>query len=154
MSETVQVADYFYVEVPHKPGEGALYLAALKEAGINLLAFSGFPAGRKAQIDFIPEDAKAFRALARQQKWKLTGAKKVFLISGDDRVGVGADLFGKLAEAKINVIASQAVVAGPGRFGMLLWVEPRDVRKAARLLGATAAVASAPQSAEAESPAI
>ncbi len=143
MSETVQIIDYFYVEVPNKPGEGARYLAALKAAGVNLLAFSGFPAGRKAQVDFIPEDAKAFRAVARQQKWTVTGPKKVFLISGDDRVGAGADLFGKLAEAQINVIASQAILAAPGRFGMLLWVEPRALRKAGRILGASASAAPA-----------
>ena len=44
MAETVQLAEYFYVQVPDKPGEGARLLAQLKEAGVNLLAFSGFPA--------------------------------------------------------------------------------------------------------------
>jgi predicted amino acid-binding ACT domain protein len=63
----------------------------------------------------------------------------VFLISGDDRVGVAADLLGKLAEAQINVMASQAAVAERGRFTMLLWVEPRANKKTARLLGATSA---------------
>jgi predicted amino acid-binding ACT domain protein len=142
MSETVHITEYFYVEVPDKPGEGARHLAALEKAGINLLAFSGFPAGRKAQIDFVPEDPKAFRRVARQEHWTLTGAKKVFLIRGDDRVGVGAELLGKLAAAQINVIASQAIAGGAGRFGMLLWVAPRDIRKAAQLLGATPPQAS------------
>jgi hypothetical protein len=45
MAETVQRVQYFYVEVPDKPGEGARVLGLLKEAGVNLRAFSGFPTG-------------------------------------------------------------------------------------------------------------
>lgn len=143
MAETVQLVEYFYVQVPDKPGEGARLLAQLKEAGVNLLAFSGFPVGRKGQLDFVPEDAKAFKATARKAKWQLSSAKKVFLITGDDRVGVGADLLGKLAEAKLNIVASHAITAGAGRFGMLLWVKPEDVRKAAKALGVVAPAKSA-----------
>ena len=57
MAETVRQVEYFYVEVPHRVGEGQNILRALKNAGVNLLAFSGFPAGRGAQMDFVPEDA-------------------------------------------------------------------------------------------------
>ena len=43
--------DYFYVTAPNKPGEGVRMLSTLQEAGIRLLAFSGFPSGRRSQID-------------------------------------------------------------------------------------------------------
>ena len=137
MADTVQRVEYFYVMVPNKPGEGARYLAALKVAGINLLAFSGFPEGRGSQLDFVPADAAAFRQFARSAKWKLTGPKRAFLIAGDDRVGAIADVHAKLAEANINVTAIDAVCGGSGRYGAILWVTPRDVSKAAKLLGAT-----------------
>jgi len=137
MADTVQRVEYFYVMVPNKPGEGARYLAALKVAGINLLAFSGFPEGRGSQLDFVPADAAAFRQFARSAKWKLTGPKRAFLIAGDDRVGAIADVHAKLAEANINVTAIDAVCGGSGRYGAILWVAPRDVSKAAKLLGAT-----------------
>lgn len=52
-------------------------------------------------------------------------------------MGVMADLLGRLAAAKISVISSQAICAGAGRFGGLLWVAPRDVRRAVKALGAT-----------------
>jgi hypothetical protein len=42
----------------------------------------------------------------------------------------------KLARAGVNVTAVDAVTAGRGRFGMILWVKPRDQVKAARALGA------------------
>jgi hypothetical protein len=135
MPDTIQRVQYFYVEVPDKPGEGARVLSLLKEAGVNLLAFSGFPKGRRAQIDFIPSDAAAFRAAARKAKLKLTGPKTGFLVQGEDRIGAIAELMSKLAEAGINVTALDAVAAGAGRYGAIFWVKPGDVNKAAKVLG-------------------
>jgi len=65
MAETVRKVDYFYIETPNKPGEGARVLGVLRDAGVNLLAFTGFPSGRKVQIDFIPEDTVAFKTAAK-----------------------------------------------------------------------------------------
>lgn len=136
MADTVRVVEYFYVTAPQKPGVGAAILNELRQANVNLLAFSGFPAGRGAQIDFVPEDPATFRAVAKKAKWKLTGPKKAFLIAGDDRPGVVAELMQKLADTKINVTAVDAACAGNGRYGAILWVAPRDVAKASRALGA------------------
>jgi hypothetical protein len=135
MAETVRQVDYFYMEVPNKIGEGAKVLQALREAAVNLVAFSGFPAGRRAQLDFFPADPAAFKAVAKANRWKLVGPKRGFLIQGDDRVGAVADLIGKLAAANINVIAIDAVSVDE-RYGALCWVAPRDVKKAATLLNA------------------
>lgn len=135
MGESIRLVDYFYVQTPDKPGEAARVLDHLRRAGVNLLAFSGFPAGRGAQLDFVPENSEAFRAAAKTAKLKLTGPKKGFLIQGDDRVGAVADQLGRLAAAKINVTATDAVCAGGGRYGVILWVKPRDVQKAAKALG-------------------
>jgi hypothetical protein len=137
MPDTVRVVEYFYVMAPQKPGVGAALLAELQQAGVNLLAFTGFPSGRGAQVDFVPEDPTAFRAVARKAKWKLTGPKRAFLITGDDRPGVVAEILRRLGEAKINVTAIDAVCAGSGRYGAILWVAPRDVTRAARALGAS-----------------
>ena len=136
MADTVRLVEYFYITTPQKPGVGAAVLNELRQAGVNLLGFSGFPSGRGAQIDFVPEDAAAFRAAAKKAKWKVTGPKKAFLIAGDDRTGAVADFLGRLADAKINVTAVDAACAGSGRYGAILWVAPRDVPRAARTLGA------------------
>lgn len=137
MADTIQRIQYFYAEVPDKPGEGSRILRMLKEEGINLLVFSGFPKGRRAQIDLIPADAAALKAAAKKAKLRLVGPKTGFLVQGDDRVGAMADIVGKLAEAKINITAVDAVSAGLGRYGAILWVKPRDVKKATQLLGAS-----------------
>lgn len=136
MAETIQRVQYYYTEVSDKPGEGARLLNLLKEEGVNLLAFTGFPKGRRAQIDFVPADQAAFKAAAKKAKIKLVGPKTGFLIQGDDRVGAIADIMTKLAEAKINVTAVDAAAAGLGRYGAILWVKSRDVTKAANVLGA------------------
>jgi len=135
MAETVRTADYFYVMVPDKPGEGARVLGELRSAGVNLVAYSGFPSGRGAQLDVVPTDPAAFKAVAKQKKWKVKGPKRAFLIQGDDRVGACADVLGRLAAAKINVTAMDAL-AGGGRYAAILWVKPRDVKKTASVLGA------------------
>ncbi len=135
MSDIVRKVDYFAMEISDKPGEASRALEALRAAGINLLAFTGFPRGRKAQIDFVPEDGEAFKAAAKAAKLKLQARKTVFLVQGDDRRGAVADILKMLADAKINVTAIDAVSAGMGRYGAILWVKPTDVSKAAKALG-------------------
>ena len=143
MPDSIRKVDYFYIEVPNKPGEGAKVLAALQEAGVNLLAASGFPCGRKTQVDFIPEDTVVFKAAAKKAGLKLSPKKTGFLIQGEDRIGAIAEIFEKLAAAKVNVTAMDAVSAGAGRFGAILWVKPPDLRKASKLLAALVSSASA-----------
>jgi hypothetical protein len=133
MADAVRLVDYFYVSIPNKAGEGARLLELLRQERVNLLAFSAFPQGRKAQADFIPEDAAAFRRAAKKAKWRVVGPKKVFLVQGDDRLGACADLIGALAAAKINVTAWDAVSVH-GRYGAIFWVAPKDVKKTQKVI--------------------
>jgi hypothetical protein len=137
MAQTIRRVDYFYIETPNRPGEAARALKALKDARINLLAFSGFPKGRRAQLDFIPADPAALVKAAKRAGWKLSAKKSGFLIQGEDRPGAVADILTKLADAKINVTAVDAVCAGADRYGAILWVKPPDLKRAAKALGAT-----------------
>jgi hypothetical protein len=137
MKDIVKKLGYFSMDVPNRSGEGASILDTLAGAGVNLLAFSGFPSGRKAQLDFITDKPVLFKKVVRAAKIKVRPQKSCFLIQGGDRRGVVADLLKKLAEKKINVTAIDAVVAGAGRYAAILWVLPRDVNKTAKALGAS-----------------
>src|ERR1700675_4445698 len=137
MADTITRVDYFYIETPDKPGEAARALSTWRSAGINLLAFTGFPKGRRSQLDFIPVDPAAFVKVAKKAGWKLSAKKSGFLIQGEDRIGAVADVLSKLAAAKINVTAIDAVCAGAGRYGAILWVKPPDLKRAARTVGVT-----------------
>jgi hypothetical protein len=136
VADRIRKIAYYYTMVSNRAGSGAQVLRVLREAGVNLLAFSGFPAGRLSQLVFVPVDAGAFRRAMGKAGVALSPRKLGFLIEGRDRVGACAHLLDKLAAARINVVATDAVTAGRGRYGAILWVKPRDVAKAGRILGA------------------
>jgi hypothetical protein len=137
MADRVKKVGYCYMKVPNRAGQGEKVLGQLREEGVNLIAYSGFPIGRgKAQLDFIPEDMGALRRVARQNGWRLSKAKKGFLVTGSDQIGAVHRHINKLADKKINITAADAVAAGKGRYGMILWVRPNQYGRAARVLGA------------------
>jgi len=137
MADIIRKVTYFALDVPNKPGEGARVLGALANAGVNLLAFSGFPSGRKSQLDFMPEDVSVFKNAVKAMKIKTRPQKFGFLVQGDDRKGAVADLLKTLTEKNINVTAIDAVSAGAGRYAAIFWVAAKDVNKAAKALGAS-----------------
>jgi hypothetical protein len=137
MPTTIRAVEYAYVTVANRSGEATRILEALRVANVNLLSFSGFPLGRNtAQIDVVTDNIAGLRAAAKRHKWKLSRTKRAFLAQGTDEVGAALPPIAKMAEAKINMIAADAVAAGEGRFGMLFWVAPRDYKRAAKLLEA------------------
>jgi hypothetical protein len=137
MSYDARQADYCYIMTTARAGTGAKILGALKDAGINLLAFSGFPAGKgRAQIDLVADSLDPIYALAKDHKWKLSKPKKCFLVQGTDEIGAIEGPISALANAGIKITAADAVAAGAGRYGMLLWVKPKNHKQAAAVLGA------------------
>ena len=133
----VRKVSYVDLRVPNRANQAAQVLRALDEAGVNLLAFTGFPdkAG-KSQIDLVTNDLAGVRRVARKQGWRLGKAKRGFLVQGKNRVGAVHRQIRKLADQRINMTALDAVAAGKGQYGMILWVKPKDYARAARALGA------------------
>jgi len=133
---SIRKADYYTLKVSQRPGAGAALLGAMKAAGVNLLAFTGFPSRGGAQVDFIPDNSVKFRRAANKANLRVSKRKTVFLVRGSDRVGALTGVLGKLAAKKINLVALSAVTAGNGRYGMIFWVRPRDIGRASRALRA------------------
>jgi hypothetical protein len=137
MAETIRQVEHYSASVAHKVGEGARVLGALYAAGINLIALWGYPRGAgKATLEFIPEDGAAFVAAAKSAKLKISKKQVAFYVQGDDCPGAAANLMSRLAGAKVNVGAVQAVGSGAGRYGAVIFVPQAAVRKAAQALGA------------------
>lgn len=137
MADRVRKVNYCYMSVPNRPGQGAKLLGALKDSGVNMLAYSGFPTkAGKAQLDVVAEKLAPLRRIARRNNWRLSKPKRGFLIQGADRPGAVHRHIQKLAAKRINVTAADAVSAGKGRYGMILWVKPKDLGRAARTLKA------------------
>jgi hypothetical protein len=137
MADQIRRVDYFYVEVPDKPGEGARVLDSLREAKVNLLSFTAFPtSGGKAQVDLVAEDPEALQRAAKSAGLKLSPRKQAFFIQGGDRAGAAGEVLRKLANAGINVRAANGC-ASQGRFGLIVWVPPANFDAAAKALGVT-----------------
>ena len=136
MANSVRRVAYYYTEVSNRPGAAAKVLNAFEAAGVNLIVYNGFPiSGLRAQLVFVPTDRDAFSAAAQKAGIKVVGPNIAFLIQGEDRVGAVADIVSKLGQARINITAIQAIAAGEGHYGAILWVKPRNVDKAAKKLG-------------------
>jgi predicted amino acid-binding ACT domain protein len=56
-------------------------------------------------------------------------------VEGDDRAGALADVTDRLSSAKVNLTAVTGLSAGQGRCAAILWVGPRDMKKAAKIFG-------------------
>ena len=135
MADQIRTTQYFKVQIADKPGTLAGMLAPLRQEGVNLLAVHAFPRNRRTQVDVVPEDPIAFKNVAKAHKLKVQGPKMCLQVNGDDRPGVLADLTDRLGSARINMTAVTGLAAGQGRFGVILWVKPRDVKKAAQVFG-------------------
>ena len=90
----------------------------------------------KTQVDLVTDESTKLRRIAKKNNWRISKTKKAFLVNGSDEIGAVHKVLKKLADNKINVIAADAVSAGKGRYGMILWVKPNVYLRAARVLKA------------------
>lgn len=137
MAYQVRKVKYCYLMVSGRSGQAVKILHELKKAGVDLLAFSGFPAkAGKSQLDLVSDNMAGVARVARQNRWRLSKIKKCFLVQGTDEPGAVEKVLARLADKNINVIAADAVAAGKGRYGMIFWVKPKSYSQAASALNA------------------
>lgn len=137
MAYMIRKVNYCKMTVLSRAGQGVKILGALKDAGIDLLAFTGFPTGGgKSQVDLVATKMNGIQRVAKKNNWRISKTKKGFLVQGTDELGAVHKVLARLAKENINVVAADAVAAGKGRYGMLVWVKPKDVNRAARILNA------------------
>ena len=136
MGETIRQVEHYSTAIANKVGEGARVLGALRDAGVNFIALWGYArVGGKATLEFIPESGAALEAAAKAAKIKLSKKQIAFYVHGDDRPGAVGDLCAKLAAAKVNLGAIQAVCGGAGSYGAVIFLPQAAVKKAAKALG-------------------
>jgi len=136
MAEKIRRVEYFYFWVDDRPGEGAKLLGKLKDAQVNLLSFTSFPGGGgQSQVTVVPEKPDTFVAAAKRAGARPSGRKECFIVQGDDHVGAAYEVLSRLADAKINIVASNGCAAAGGSFGMVIFIKPGDVPSAAEALG-------------------
>jgi hypothetical protein len=138
VADVVRKVEYFSIVVPNTAGKAFGVLSTLVSSGVDLLACVGTQRGRRAQIDVVPTDARRFKTAVKKAGLAFTPEKSGFMIQGTDRSGALTDHLKKLGDSKINVTGIEGLSAGEGRWGAIIWVGDEDVRRAAKVLGATA----------------
>lgn len=138
MPDEITQVSYYMGTIPHKVGEGARILNALKDAGVNLLGFLGYPkSARVAEVVFVVDQkAPNLAQIAKKAGLALGKKQKALLITGEDRLGTVAEKMTALSGAGINIVSVHALVAGAGRYAALVAVAPADLRKAVKALAA------------------
>ena len=128
--------DHYSTTIANRAGEGARVLGALRDAGVNFIALWAYPFGKGiSQLEMIPQTSAGFAKAAKKAGLKLSSKQTAFFIYGKDHPGAVAESLSKLAAADINVGAVEAVCGGNGRYGAVIFLPQRDVRKAAKALG-------------------
>ena len=136
MADAVRKVEYFSIQVPNTPGKAFGVLSTLVSAKVDLLACVGVPHGRRAKIDVVPADPSKFRRVVRKAGLDFESQKSGFLIQGTDRSGALTDHLKKLGDRGINVTGIDALSAGEGRWGAIIWVDAEAIAKASRVLQA------------------
>ncbi len=86
MAEEIRVVEHYSASILNKV-EGARVLAALRDAGVNLIAFWGYKHGAgRAQLEFIPEDSATFVAAAKQAKLRLRKSTALYITGKTSRL--------------------------------------------------------------------
>lgn len=143
MADEIRRVDYYSIRIANKPGTGAAVLSALRGGGVNLTVVWGYPIGKKdAVLEVAADNDAALKAAAKKAKLKLGKKQTGFLIQGEDRIGAVSGPLDALAGAKINVHAVQAVCGGAGRYGAAIYVDAKDARKSAKVLGLSTTAAT------------
>ncbi|MBZ5606759.1 MAG: hypothetical protein LAP38_00765 [Acidobacteriia bacterium] len=136
MKSTISKVDHYSAEILNRVGEGARVLGALRDSGVNLTALWAYPSKPgKAQLEMIPQSSPGFLKAAKKAGLKLSRKQTAFFVNGQDHPGAVAETLAKLSEAGINVGAVEAVCAGAGRYGAVIFLPQSDIRKASKALG-------------------
>jgi hypothetical protein len=138
MPDEIKQVSYYIGTIPHKVGEGARLLNAVKDAGVNLLGFLGYPKSARVAEVVLVVDQKApnLARIAKKAGVVLGKKQKALLIAGEDRPGSLAEKAAALAGAEINIVSVHALAAGVGPYAALVALAPADFRKAVKALAA------------------
>jgi hypothetical protein len=131
---TAKRVSYFKAKIDDKPGSLYNFAKDLKAKDLGLLSLKGVGQGTHGEILVVAKSPDKLRTA-----WTAAGVLveegTAFYLSGVDKTGALQSDLDALSKAGVNIVATEAVVAGRS-YGAILWVDPADVDKTAKALGA------------------
>ena len=131
---TTKKIDLLTFKLETKPGALAKVFASFREANVNVLATWAYQMGpTEAQGHIYASDTTK----AKDVLTKIGKAPKIeqaVYVEDVDEVGRYATLLKKIADAGINLEATDAFAIG-GKFATLLFVDQKDIPKLCQTLG-------------------
>jgi hypothetical protein len=131
---TAKRVTYFKAKIEDKPGALYNFAKDLKAKDLGLLSLKGIGKGTQGEILVVAKSPDKLRTA-----WTAAGVLveegMAFYLSGIDKTGALETELNALANAGVNIVATEAVTAGRS-YGAILWVDPADVEKTAKALGA------------------
>jgi hypothetical protein len=131
---TAKRVTYFKAKVDNKPGALLALAKDLRAKDLGLLSLKGVGQGTHGEILVVAKSPEKLRTA-----WKASGVLveegAAFYLSGVDKTGALVADLDAIAGIGVNVVATEAVAVGRS-YGAILWVDPVDVEKTAKALGA------------------
>ena len=131
---TVKRVPYFKAKVEDKPGALLALAKDLMSKKLSLLSLKGIGQGAHGEVLVVAKDPDKLR-IAWRDSGTLIEEGSVFFVSGVDKAGALLPSLDALAKAGVNVVATEAVAVGKS-YGAILWVDPSDIEKTEKALGA------------------
>ena len=91
------------IELEDRPGTLAKATEAIAKAGINIEGAAGFPCGNVGVFHVLTKDAQATRRALELAGFKITAEQQVLVVDVQDKPGMAASLFRRIADVKVNV---------------------------------------------------
>lgn len=132
MTRTLRVR-YFKAHLENKPGALLQVMKELKEKNLGLRGLWGYASNHTtADLYVVPKDPQKLRSL-----WASSGRLKEegigFYVRGTDRTGALNRNLEALSLAGVNIDCIDALSVGK-QFASFIWVEPKDIEKAEKVL--------------------
>lgn len=131
----VKRVDYYNLTVEEHVAEGSAMLGTIVGAGVDLLAYKAVPVGRAGtRFTLFPIDGSKLTQGAARAGLAVDGPHPAVLVVGDERPGALAEVYGRLAQARIPVEESCGIAHINGGYGIVLYLTPGDCDRAIGVL--------------------
>ena len=131
MSLKIEQIEYYNIEVKDHVADGSKLLSIIAGADVSFHAFKAISLEPGlTRFSLFPKDAEKMTAVVEKAGFKIDGPNYGLLIKGDEKTGALADIYLRLSQANIQVIESSGIADINNGYGVLLYLNNDDCRKA------------------------